>query len=94
MGTMKGGIVPEDKRAAIYNLYRIPLNFIVLFSLEANLTPTISFALTASMLAVATGLQLVLTKRRLENQGIQDSEDYSVVEATPLVKEAELSTAV
>lgn len=94
MGTMKGGIVPEDKRAAIYNLYRIPLNFIVLFSLEANLTPTISFALTASMLAVATGLQLVLTKRRLENQGIQDSEDYSVVEATPLVNEAELSTAV
>lgn len=24
MGTMKGGIVPEDQRAAIYNLFRIP----------------------------------------------------------------------
>merc|ERR1712157_207151 len=50
MGTMKGGIVPEDKRAAIYNLYRIPLNFIVLFSLLTDLTPQTSFSLNAIML--------------------------------------------
>ena len=71
MGTMKGGIVPEDKRAAIYNLYRIPLNFIVLFSLLTNLTPRISFMLNATMLLTATGLQAVLAKRRLD--GRQDS---------------------
>lgn len=64
MGTMKGTIVPESMRAAIYNLYRIPLNFIVLFSLLTDLTPTQSFALNAVMLSTATGLQLVLMKRR------------------------------
>ena len=65
MGTMKGGIVPESKRAAIYNLYRIPLNFIVLFSLLNDLTASFSFKLNATMLAIATGLQFILTKRRL-----------------------------
>jgi Sugar-tranasporters, 12 TM len=45
MGPVKGAIVPKDKdkRAAMYNLYRIPLNFIVLFSLFTDLTPTQSF---------------------------------------------------
>lgn len=64
MGTMKGAIVPEDKRAAIYNLYRIPLNFIVLFSLLTDLTPKQSFQLNCSMLSVATVLQVILMKRR------------------------------
>ncbi|KAG7365870.1 sugar transporter [Nitzschia inconspicua] len=76
MGTMKGGIVPEDKRAAIYNLYRIPLNFIVLFSLLTDLTPSISFTLNACMLGVATLAQSVLTKRRLETTGqMKDTND-------------------
>jgi hypothetical protein len=63
MGTMKGAIVPkdEDKRAAMYNLYRIPLNFIVIFT---DLTPTQSFSLNDTMLAVATVLQIILMKRR------------------------------
>jgi hypothetical protein len=73
MGTMKGGIVPEDKRAAIYNIYRIPLNFIVLFSLLTDLAPHVSFALNATMLATATVLQMVLSKRRLETTGAQDN---------------------
>jgi hypothetical protein len=64
MGTMKGVIVPESHRAAIYNLFRIPLNFIVLFSLLTDLTPAQSFGLNAVMLATAAGLQLVLMKRR------------------------------
>lgn len=64
MGTMKGSIVPESMRAAIYNLYRIPLNFIVLFSLLTDLTPTTSFCLNAVMLGTAAVLQIVLMKRR------------------------------
>jgi MFS transporter, MFS domain-containing protein family, molybdate-anion transporter len=58
MGTMKGAIVPESKRAAIYNLYRIPLNFIVLFSLLTNLKPWHSFLLNFFMLSTATVLQV------------------------------------
>jgi len=66
MGTMKGMIVPEDKRAAIYNLFRIPLNFIVLFSLLTDLTPKVSFILCCSMMGVATVLQLKLRNRRIQ----------------------------
>jgi multisubunit Na+/H+ antiporter MnhC subunit len=70
MGTMKGGIVPESKRAAIYNLFRIPLNFIVLFSLLTDLAPSTSFTLCGVMLAVATGLQVALRKRRFMAGGL------------------------
>mmetsp|Transcript_27704 Transcript_27704/g.59173 ORF Transcript_27704/g.59173 Transcript_27704/m.59173 type:complete len:497 (+) Transcript_27704:210-1700(+) len=65
MGTMKGMIVPEDKRAAIYNLFRIPLNFIVLFSLLTDLTPRVSFILCGMMMVVATLLQMQLKSRRI-----------------------------
>ncbi|KAL3790547.1 hypothetical protein HJC23_007696 [Cyclotella cryptica] len=65
MGTMKGMIVPEDKRAAIYNLFRIPLNFIVLFSLLTDLSPKTSFLLCASMMTVAFVLQMKLRNSRL-----------------------------
>jgi MFS family permease len=64
MGTMKSVIVPESKRAAIYNLYRIPLNFIVLFSLLTDLTPKTSFFLCTAMLATATFLQTRLVQHQ------------------------------
>jgi hypothetical protein len=67
MGTMKGMIVPENKRAAIYNLFRIPLNFIVLFSLLTDLTPRVSFMLCCSMMIVATALQMKLKARRVSS---------------------------
>ena len=77
MGTMKGAIVPEDKRAAIYNLFRIPLNFIVLFSLLTDLTPVMSFTLNAVMLAIATMLQAVLMTRRLNMNNMSDVAEKS-----------------
>lgn len=91
MGTMKGSIVPEDKRAAIYNLYRVPLNFIVLFSLLTDLTPTFSFGLNATMLATAAVLQTILNKRRLENGSVvpknSDIESNNDVEYAALTNE-------
>ena len=85
MGTLKGSIVPEDKRAAIYNLFRIPLNFIVLFSLLTDLTPKQSFQLNCAMLSIATILQTMLMKRRSLND--EQEEVPAVVreqEAVPL----------
>lgn len=64
MGTMKSVIVPESKRAAIYNLYRIPLNCIVLFSLLTDLTPKQSFMLCTCMLSIATYLQTRLIEHK------------------------------
>ena len=87
MGTMKGSIVPEDKRAAIYNLFRIPLNFIVLFSLLTDLTPTMSFSLNAVMLAVATFLQTTLMMRRLNMSNIADLAEKSHQQSNAIASE-------
>jgi predicted MFS family arabinose efflux permease len=64
MGTMKSVIVPESKRAAIYNLYRIPLNLIVLFSLLTDFTPKQSFILCIGMLITATFLMTQLVSHQ------------------------------
>lgn len=65
MGTMKSSIVPENQRTAIYNLYRIPLNFIVVMSLLTKLTPNQSFTVNTAMLGCATALQLLLSSSRV-----------------------------
>ena len=57
MGTMKSMIVPENERAAIYNLNLVPLNFIVLFSLLTDLTPQHSFMLCTCIVATEIFLQ-------------------------------------
>ena len=85
MGTMKGGIVPEDKRAAIYNLYRIPLNIIVLVCLLTSPPPRLSFAINAVMLIVATMLQRTLSKRRL-NRSVPDPSNVPLVKFDEMAK--------
>lgn len=84
MGTMKGGIVPESKRAAIYNLYRIPLNFIVLFSLLTDLAPSTSFTLCGFMLGGATGLQHLLRQKRIQGVHTKDEDNDELTK--PLTK--------
>merc|ERR1712100_294350 len=64
MGTLKGIIVPEESRAAIYNLYRVPLNIIVVLSLVAKLDIQIAFSLTTVMLLVAAVSQSWLMSAR------------------------------
>merc|ERR1719240_1742326 len=49
MGTLKGDIVPEDMRATIYNIYRLPLNVIVLMPLLMNFSISTTFAVTSSI---------------------------------------------
>jgi MFS family permease len=97
MGTMKSVIVPESKRAAIYNLYRIPLNCIVLFSLLTDLTPKQSFILCTCMLATATFLQTQLINHQKtfytssnNNTGSDEEKDVEIgsptkSETVPLV---------
>lgn len=92
-GTLKGVIVPESKRAAIYNLYRIPLNFIVLFSLLTDLTPTTSFLLNATMLGTAAVLQIILMKRR-EMHGLTEKTDSNKADVLEDDVEASASQAL
>ncbi|CAE7836552.1 MFSD5 [Symbiodinium sp. KB8] len=62
MGTMKGQIVPESKRSTIYNLYRVPLNAIVVLTLILKLGEGISFMATTTMLCVAAFAQARIIK--------------------------------
>ena len=57
MSTCKGNIVPEDQRAAIYSVFRLPLNFVVLLNLISHLGFRASFGICTVMLVVATILQ-------------------------------------
>lgn len=64
MGTLKSSIVPENQRSAIYNLYRIPLNFIVLTSLMTDLAPKTSFLINTFMLGTACVMMTHLSSNR------------------------------
>ena len=57
MSTVKSAIVPEDQRAAIYSVFRLPLNLMVLLNLVSNLEIDQSFGVCAGMLGLATLLQ-------------------------------------
>ena len=62
MGTVKGTIVPEDQRAAIYNVFRLPLNLLVLIYLIGDFSTEVSFLANAFLLMGACILQLRLVR--------------------------------
>lgn len=62
MGTMKGMHVPDTQRSAIYNVFRVPLNLIVLFSLEIEMDISTVFTLIVVMLGSAAQLSIMLAK--------------------------------
>jgi hypothetical protein len=59
-GTLKSRLVPESCRATVYNIYRIPLNIIVVLALIFKSHPMVTLHLTTSLLAFATGVAYVL----------------------------------
>jgi hypothetical protein len=63
MGTVKGAIVPEDQRAAIYNVFRLPLNLFMLAFLFCDFSTESSFAANATLLMATCILQIRLAWR-------------------------------
>jgi hypothetical protein len=57
MGTMKGQLVPEHCRSTLYNVFRLPLNAIVVSSLVFEIGTRSSFLVTTFLLAIAAGIQ-------------------------------------
>ena len=60
MGTLKSTVVPEEMRSTIYNIYRIPLNAIVLAVLLSGTGVTTTLSICSFLLFVATFLQLYI----------------------------------
>lgn len=56
-GTMKGSIVPEESRSTIYNIYRVPLNCIVVGALIGKIDLQPAFAMTTCLLLIAVVFQ-------------------------------------
>lgn len=63
IGTVKSQVVPEASRATIYNLFRVPLNAIVLGVLLNDMSVNTAFMATAVMLLIAGVAQISLIKR-------------------------------
>lgn len=68
IGTLKSSVVPEGCRSTIYNLYRLPLNLIVVSALLMKIESGTAFVLTSFMMFVAllaqTALASVLKKAK------------------------------
>ena len=63
ISVVKGTVVPEDQRATIYNVFRLPLNLLVLINLTAGFSTQSSFLVDAILLIVACILQIRLVGR-------------------------------
>jgi hypothetical protein len=53
IGTLKGDIVPENVRTTIYNIYRLPVNLIVLLPLLMDYRISTTFTVTTTILSIA-----------------------------------------
>jgi MFS family permease len=63
MSTLKSNVVPEQHRSTVYNIFRIPLNAIVLFVLLNNFSVRTTFTWCVILLLTAMVLQLLLIKQ-------------------------------
>merc|ERR1719191_695509 len=66
MGTLKSNIVPEEARSTIYNLFRMPLNVIVVGVLLAKVQMKTAFTMTSIMLSITVLMQTRLAGLRKE----------------------------
>ena len=70
IGTVKSQIVPEESRATIYNIYRVPLNAIVLGVLLNHISTLTALTCCSVMLALAFVCQRTLIARMATGRDI------------------------
>ena len=68
MGTLKSRLVPEETRATIYNIYRIPLNAVVLGVLLSDIGVATAFGCCVGLLCVCAITQHFLARRLPANE--------------------------
>lgn len=84
MGTMKGRVVPEESRSAIYNLYRVPLNGIVVFALWAKIDMRTAFITTSILLTTSVILQTRLIGFREVSRAQEPIKDVEMAETAAI----------
>merc|ERR1719188_2895722 len=81
ISTIKGQAVPENIRSTVYNLYRVPMNAIVLIVLLTNITMTTVFIICFVLLAAA-GLstsRFDTVKSAFANKGDSEGQGYGAM---------------
>merc|ERR1719203_1948440 len=76
VSTIKGQAVPESVRSTVYNLYRVPMNAIVLAVLLTNISMTSVFVICFALLASAGVSAAGLGKAGVLGIGACDVESY------------------
>ena len=74
IGMLKGKIIPDAQRSTIYNLFRVPLNLIVLGVLLSHLNTTQVFTAVVALLASAAVLQSALYRATVSKAALDDSD--------------------
>merc|ERR1712216_317977 len=87
MGTVKSKVVPEEMRATVYNIYRVPLNMVVLGILLNDMKVSTAFSCCAVMLGVAAFTQSLLAKRLASGRAKGESVAMQNLEAGKLMDE-------
>merc|ERR1712066_161366 len=64
VGVLKSEVVPEQVRGTVYNLYRVPLNAIVVGLLLSDISMATCFKLNAVLLTAALGCVLLLASTK------------------------------
>jgi len=82
VGTLKSKIIPDAQRSTIYNLYRVPLNGLVLAVLLSKLPTASVFTAAATLLAIAAALQHALYDAM---RGYHLDQDLNADQKSPLV---------
>lgn len=74
IGVLKSEIVPEKVRGTVYNIYRVPLNAIVVCLILSSISLATCFKLNAFLLLVALGSVLAISTSKAKS-----SPEYEVV---------------
>ena len=60
MGTLKSRLIPDAQRSTIYNLFRVPLNVLVLVVLLTHMPQSMVFAWCTGLLSASAFMQAQL----------------------------------
>ncbi|KAG8467486.1 hypothetical protein KFE25_000802 [Diacronema lutheri] len=77
MGMLKSQLVPEEVRATVYNIFRIPLNLIVLGVLLNSLSQFVAFSICGAMLALAGLCMRALSQMHVHGYSVRSGSDPS-----------------
>jgi hypothetical protein len=61
LGVLKSEVVPEHIRGTMYNIYRVPLNLVVVMLLLTNVGMTTVFGLCAVLMTLALGSVIAIS---------------------------------